>query len=121
MKQASTAITTELQDRELHREKIAALFRLHPLEDISADTLKSITPHYQQRISECRRKLEMTIRNVPVTVRIEPGGRLKRLDGSYRFEPFERLGRDANAGQVVAAGWSTKHGRPFEQPFELKP
>jgi len=114
---------TEIEDRAAQRDKIAALFRLHPLEDISAETLREITPHYQQRISELRRKRGaepgMRLENRPQWVEDAPTGRKKRLDGSYRYLPFEPLGRPADS--VIAAGWSTKHGRPFEEPFLLKP
>lgn len=115
-------IATELEDRAAQRDKIAALFRLHPLEDISADTLRAITPHYQQRISELRRKRGaepgMRLENRPQWVEDAPTGRKKRLDGSYRYLPHEPLGRPADT--VIAAGWSTKHGRPFEEDFRLK-
>jgi len=76
-------IVTELEDRAAQRDKIAALFRLHPLEDISAGTLRDITPHYQQRISEIRRQLKMNVQNRPIWVEAGPRARKKRLDGSH--------------------------------------
>jgi hypothetical protein len=61
----------------------------------------------------------MRIENRPQWVEDATTGRKKRLDGSYRYLPFEPLGRPADS--VIAAGWSTKHGRPFEEVFQLKP
>ncbi len=109
---------TEIQDRQAHRDAIAALFQAHPLEEIEPETLKAITPHYQQRISECRRQLKMTIRNVPRSL-TDADGRKRKRDGAYRYEQHERLGRDS--GTIVSAGWSGKHQSPFTEEFRLKP
>ncbi len=111
-------LDTERADRQAHRDAIATLFKAAPLKEIEPETLKAITPHYQQRISECRRDLGMIIRNVPRSL-TDAGGRKRKRDGAYRFEPFERLGRDA--GTIVAAGWSGKHQAPFQEVFRLKP
>jgi hypothetical protein len=96
------SLETELEDRAFHCQKIAELFRLHPLEDISADTLKEITPHYQQRISQIRRRFKMRIENRPQYLDSGPGGRQKRLDGSYRYLPYEPLGRDREVDHLIA-------------------
>lgn len=80
------SISQERDDRAEHRAKIEALFLAHPLTEIQNAILKAITPHYQQRISECRR-LGMDIRNVPVFVPSGVPGRMKRLDGNYKFHP----------------------------------
>lgn len=108
------SLPDELDDRKAQRQKIAALFKSRPLEDITADELKVITPHYQQRISECRRLEQMTIRNIRVEY-VALDGSKKRLDGSYRYENFERLGRDA--GEFIERGW--KQDGPFTEEFRL--
>ncbi len=110
------SLTEEVQERAAQRQKIAALFQSRPLEDITADELKAITPHYQQRISECRRLEHMTIRNIRVSIVLADGTE-KRLDGSYRYENFERLGRDA--GELVPRPWDATG--PFVEDFKLVP
>ncbi len=80
------SISQERADREMQRLKIELLFREHPLTLIDCEILKAITPHYQQRISECR-KLKMDIRNVPRFLARDDGS-LKRLDGNYKFHPI---------------------------------
>ncbi len=110
------SLSDELDDRTAQRLKIAALFKARPLEDITADELKAITTHYQQRISECRRLEHMTIRNIRVSITLADGME-KRLDGSYRYENFERLGRDA--GDLVVRPWDATGA--FVEPFRLKP
>jgi hypothetical protein len=110
---------TEIQDRQAQCEKLAALFNARPYEEISPEELRGITPHYQQRISDLRRTRKMTIQNVPKTFE-DASGAVHKADGWYLYRPLgEPLGRAADT--VIAAGWSTKHSRPFEQPFELKP
>lgn len=112
------SVDQEIDDRTAHRDAIATLFKESPLEDIEPADLKKITPHYQQRISECRRQLGMTIQNRPRS-RQEADGRVRKQDGAYRYLPDgEPLGRDA--GAYVAAEWPMAHGRPFEEPFALK-
>lgn len=112
-------IAQECEDRTAQCEKIAALFKSRPYEEISPEELRVITPHYQQRISNCRSKMGMTIQNIPKS-RQDAAGVVHKADGWYRWLPDgPPLGRAADT--VIAAGWSTKHGRPFEQPFELKP
>ncbi len=111
-------VAQELEDRKADRDRIAAMLKMSPNEDVESDTLRAVTPHYQQRISECRRQLGMVIQNRPRSAQ-DSSGRVRKQDGAYRWLPDgEPLGRDS--GAIVAAGWSTKHGRPFEQPFELK-
>lgn len=114
-----TGLATEIEDRAQHRATIAALFKSHPLEDISADVLEAITPHYQQRISECRR-IGMYLQNRPQWLALT-GGRQKRLDGAYRYYPDGApLGRDA--GTFVERYWDArKHPGPFVEPFKLRP
>ena len=112
-------VAQEKADRLAQRDKIAALFRLSPLQDIEPETLRLVTPHYQQRISEIRRQLGMRLVNVPRSREDGATGTIRRQDGAYRFEPHESLDRDA--GAVVAQGWSTKHGKPFQEEFRLRP
>ncbi len=113
------SIAVELEDRKAKRDEIAAYFKARPLAEIEPEELLKISVNYHQRISECRRELGMTLQNVRRT-RLDDAGTVHRLPGAYRYQPHgEALGRSAD--EVIAAGWSTKHGRPFEQPFELKP
>lgn len=119
MKQAATAASlgTELEDRKAKRDEIAAYFKARPLAEVEPDELLKISVNYHQRISECRRELGMTLKNLRRT-RQDDSGTVHRLPGAYRWLPDgEPLGRPADT--VVAAGWSTKHGRPFEEPFQL--
>ena len=109
-------IAQEKQDRQFQRDAIAAIFRAAPLEEIDHDRLAQITPHYQQRISECRRQLKMHIANVRVCIALE-NGTLKRLDGNYRYHPNPPLGRDAS--EPVPRLWTTDG--PFTELFTLKP
>lgn len=112
-------IVQELEDRTAKRDEIAAYFKARPLAEVEPSALLDISVNYHQRISECRRELGMTLQNLRRT-RTDDAGTVHRLPGAYRWLPDgEPLGRDS--GQVVAAGWSTKHGRPFEEPFILKP
>lgn len=74
----------ELVDRQAQRDTLAALFRRRPLEPITPAELRAITPHYQQRISECRRQLGMTLKNVQQW-RTDDDGVKHRIDGSYVF------------------------------------
>lgn len=107
-----------IEDRKAQCEKIAALFKAHPLYEIEPEELHKITPHYQQRISELRRLKvgRMNIINVSRSL-VQADGTKKKRDGAYRYEPHDRLGRDA--GEQVPAPWN--QDRPFAQPFELKP
>ena len=110
-------IAVEVEDRKAKRDEIAAYFKARPNLEIEAADLLEITVNSHQRVSECRRELGMTLQNVRRT-RQDDQGVTHRLPGAYRYQPHgEALGRDS--GAIVAAGWSTKHGRPFEQPFEL--
>lgn len=109
------SITDEKAAHQAQRETMAALFRSRPLEEIDNAELKQITPHYQQRISECRRLLKMQIHNIRVFVVLADGTK-KRLDGNYRYEPYDRLGRDA--GTFAPRTWTT--AGPFTEPFTLK-
>ena len=108
-------ISQECADRALQREQIAALLKAHALEDVEPEPLRAITPHYQQRISECRR-IGMHIENRPRYLALS-GGKLKKLDGAYRYLPYEPLGRDA--GTVTARGWN--QNGPFTEEFRLRP
>ena len=107
----------ELSDRAQHKAKILALCQARPMVEIEPDELRTITPHYQQRISELRRD-GWYIENVPRTLTLA-NGQTKKRDGAYRYLPYEPLGRSADT--IVAQGWSSKHGRPFEESFRLKP
>ncbi len=116
------SLGNEIEDRAAQRAKIAALFQAHPLMMIHANDLKAITPHYQQRISELRRKHGMNIENVPQSVpdltkpRYRNGEpRRKKIDGAYRYLTYDRLGRDA--GMPTLAPWN--QDRPFAEGFKL--
>ncbi len=118
------SVAEEVEDRAIHRERIAALFREHPLEEFGPDELRRVTTHYQQRISECRKPeyFGMNIVNLPKWIedtsrpKTKKGKpRMKRVDGWYRYEPFERLGRDA--GVPTLAPWN--QDRPFAETFKL--
>ncbi len=111
------SLPDELQDRRAQAAKLEALFRSRPLEDIEPDELLRITRHYHQRISlELRKGLKMRIVNVPRFIEQADGSK-KRQDGAYRFEPYERLGRDA--GEQILAPWN--QDRPFADDFKLRP
>ncbi len=110
------SIAEEREARAAQCAKLADLFRSRPLHEIEPDELKAITPHYQQRISELRRKQQMRIVNVPRSVTRSDGSKAKQ-DGAYRYENFEKLGRDA--GQPVPAPWN--QDRPYAQEFRLTP
>jgi hypothetical protein len=110
-------VATELEDRKAKRAEIAAYFKARPLAEVEPEELLKISVNYHQRISECRRELGMTLQNRRRT-RTDDAGAVHRLPGAYRWLPTgEPLGRDS--GTVIAAGWSTKHSRPFEEPFTL--
>ncbi len=118
------SIAEEREARAAQCAKLAELFKARPLAEIEPDELKLVTPHYQQRISELRRKQHMRIVNVPRSVDVmvrDDGGRLKwkaqKRDGAYMFTPHEPLGRDA--GQSVPAPWN--QDRPWAPEFRLTP
>lgn len=115
---AEPTVAEERASRKAHRDAIAAILKASPLEDIEPDVLKAITPHYQQRISECRRDLKMVIQNQPRS-RQDATGRKVKQDGAYMYRPTgEPLGADASVPDR-AREWPTVHGRPFEEPFRL--
>ncbi len=115
---AEPALVTELEDRKAKRDEIAAYFKAREWQEITAEELRAITPHYQQRISQCRSQLEMTIVNVRKSYE-DALGAMHRLDGSYVFRPTgPAQGRDA--GTFVAPSWASAHPASFEPPFELK-
>ncbi len=119
MSNVEPTVAQELEDRKADRDRIAAYFKARPLAEVEPAELEALTTNYHQRISECRLQLGMTLKNVRRS-RTDDDGTIHRLPGAYRYQPHgEALGRDA--GSIVAAGWSTPHSRPFEQPFELKP
>jgi hypothetical protein len=108
----------QLSARAAHRDILAAWFRAHPLVDILPDELETLVGrNYQQRISDCRTELAMTVENVPRTLMLA-SGKVKRLSGAYRYRPDgEALGRDA--GTRAPATWPGTHPAPFTPPFEL--
>lgn len=116
---SAPGLRAELDDRQAQRQKLAALFRASPFVDIEPDELRTITPHYQQRISELRAKDGLTIENVLRTA-LDGSGKAIRRDGAYRYRSTgPALGRAADT--LMEAEWPTAHGRPFEEPFSLKP
>lgn len=112
----------EITDQQGNRDTLAAYFKLHPLEDIEADTLKTlIGDNYQQRVSDCRRDLGLYIENLPRWAAQDGSGRKKRLAGGYRFYPDGKpLGNDSGV-PGRAQEWATEHGRPFQPEFRLTP
>ena len=110
------SIAEEREARAAQCAKLADLFKSRPLAEIEPDELKAITPHYQQRISELRRKAKMRIVNVPRSLEMADGTKRKR-DGAYMWTPHTPLGRDA--GQPVPAPWN--QDRPYAQEFRLTP
>jgi len=115
--ESSVSIGQQVEDRAAQTAKIAKLFKARPLEDIEPDELRRITPHYQQRISECRRKFTMNIVNVPRSLMLADGT-VKKLDGAYRWEPHQRLGRDA--GELMPASWNGQDA-PYSVGWRLTP
>lgn len=113
------SVSQEKADRLFQRDQIAALFKARPLAEIEAAELKRVTTHYQQRISECRRDLGMTIENVRRS-RQEASGRVKRLDGAYRYQPHGKALGDDSGVPMRPVEWPTVHERPFAEPFVLK-
>ena len=109
------SVSDEKAARKFQRDTIAALFTSRPLEEIDNSELRKITPHYQQRISECRQQLGMHIQNIRVSV-VQADGTLKRLDGNYRFTPYVPLGRSSDT--FTPRTWTTDG--PFTEPFTLK-
>ena len=81
-------MTHVFTDHALHRAQIAELFRSRPLEPIWPAELRKITPHYQQRISECRKAKHggMLIRNIQQW-RVDEQGEKHRIDGPYVYAP----------------------------------
>lgn len=110
----SEQIASELDDRTAQRLKLEALFQSRPLQEIEPDELKAITPHYQQRLSESRRR-GMRIVNVPRYILVN--GRKKKQDGAYMLVTFTPLGRDARTFVPARA----EETGPFQRDrFELK-
>jgi hypothetical protein len=84
-------VAEEKAQRQAHRDQIAAMFKRRPLEELTSDELRMVTPNFQQRISECRRELGMRIVNVRQWLVLEDGSK-KRLEGHYRYETYVPLG-----------------------------
>lgn len=85
----------EKSQRQAHRDILAAWFQSHPLEEIAPADLEALVGrNYQQRISDCRLELKLRIENVPRWLE-RADGRKRKVSGSYRFLPYEPLGRDA--------------------------
>lgn len=112
-------VVSEISDQQGNRDTLAAWFKAHPYVEISADDLEAmIGRNFQQRISECRRDLKMTVQNVPKWGE-DNSGRRKRLTGGYLYRPDGApLGRSAET--QVEAEWPTVHGRPFAEEFRLR-
>lgn len=106
-------VAQEKASRLANRDTLAAWFRKNPLREISPDELEAMVGrNYQQRISDCRTKLGMTIVNVPRAVK-DASGSVKRLSGAYRHQPTgESLGRDAGAYQPRRE-WDSGNPGPF--------
>lgn len=94
-------VASEIADRAAQREQIEALFKSRPLEEIEPEELRKVTPHYQQRLSESRRR-GMRIVNVPRYILVN--GRKKKQDGAYMLLLFAPLGRDARTFSAGASG-----------------
>ncbi len=111
-------VAEAVSSRAAHRDILAAWFRSHPLAVILPDELEALVGrNYQQRISDCRTELAMTIENVPRSLTLA-SGKVKRLSGAYRYRPDgEALGRDS--GTLAPASWPGTHPAPFQPPFEL--
>lgn len=86
-----STIAEEKAQRQAHRDQIAAIFKRRPLEDITSDELRTITPNFQQRVSQCRRELGMNIENLRQWMVLADGSK-KRLEGNYRYQPYQSLG-----------------------------
>ncbi len=113
MREITTA--TALADHAMHRATIEAI--LLPWLEIEAETLRKITPHYQQRISEIRKQSGKRIVNVKRTRLVD--GKVKAADGAYRLELQAPQGR--NPTVPAAEAW-TIPGAPFgAEPFALTP
>lgn len=101
-------ISQQILDHQGQREKLAAFFREHDLEDLwPEDFILLVGPNYRSRISDCVTKLHMRIVNVPrFREWTDKSGKVRRqrLIGGYRYESHERLGRDA--GELVTARWN---------------
>lgn len=110
----SEQIASELDDRTAQRLKLEALFQSRPLQEIEPDELKAITPHYQQRLSESRRR-GMRIVNVPRYIMVN--GRKKKQDGAYMLVTFTPLGRDA--AEQIPRRW-TETGAYQDEGFKLR-
>ncbi len=89
--QEPPSVQEEKAQRQAHRDQISAIFKARPLEEITSDELRKVTPNFQQRVSQCRRELGMNIQNLRRWVTLEDGSK-KRLEGDYRFQPYESLG-----------------------------
>lgn len=98
--QAPSDPPTVQQEREYRKAqcvKLKALFESQPNTVIDAATLRTITTHYQQRLSELRnRKLDgLKTENVPTWIDKADGSKRKQ-DGGYIYRTYEPLGRDAS-------------------------
>ena len=110
------SIQTEREDQAADMQEIAALFNSRPLSVVTVAELQAITPNYHQRVSECRRKLKMDIRNVPVYIALD-NGRTKRLAGNYKFHPIA----GAREGTTPSPERWAVPDAPYEETWRLKP
>ena len=108
------SISEERQDQTADMLEIAALFNSRPLQIVTVAELQAITPNYHQRVSECRRKLKMDIRNVPVYVALD-NGKTKRLAGNYKFHPIAGA---READQPSPERWPVPDA-PYADTFRL--
>jgi hypothetical protein len=86
------SVSEERDARKLHGAKILAWLEAG---SATADELRKITPHYQQRISELRQR-GYCIENVPQWIVLADGRKLRR-DGGYRLRSQTPQGPPADA------------------------
>lgn len=108
------SLPQEIRDRDADMREIAEHFKSHALLIVTPDELRAVTPNYHQRISECRRKLKMDIRNVPVYIALD-NGKMKRLAGNYKFHPTPG---SREGTQPSAELWPVTDA-PYQETFKL--
>lgn len=86
-------VAEERAQRQAHVAILRAWFLAHPWIEITPTELKALVgDNYQQRISNLRRDC-LRLVNLKSWVTHADGSKT-RLAGSYRYEPFEPIGRN---------------------------